>query len=341
MSSPTSSPFADVIQSLAGLHQEHHQALLDMREDQERRFCALVQNQQQDRELFRSWMDREVRAGGIPPAPALPTHMPLQKMGPQDDPEAFLDLFEKTAEACGCPRWTGQCASFHCCPGRRSWRRSSCQFRTSWSTTTWSEPSSSGSAGTPSNIASASDRWSWGKTAGPSWWLISSGTRAADGCWPAKATSTRSSTVWCWNSSLRGCPRRPRSGSSATARRRWTWPSNSRRTRWRRATELVNPPASPKAPLRPLPLMQVPFERIGMDLIGPLERSARGHRFALVLVDYATRYPEAVALRNISAKSVAEALFSMISLVGIPKEILTDQGVYVTNHSRTLWIVGN
>ncbi len=72
--------------------------------------------------------------------------------------------------------------------------------------------------------------------------------------------------------------------------------------------------------------MQVPFERIGMDLIGPLERSARGHRFALVLVDYATRYPEAVALRNISAKSVAEALFSMISRVGIPKEILTDQG---------------
>ncbi len=70
--------------------------------------------------------------------------------------------------------------------------------------------------------------------------------------------------------------------------------------------------------------MQVPFERIGMDLIGPLERSARGHRFALVLVDYATRYPEAVALRNISAKSVAEALFSMISRVGIPKEILTD-----------------
>ncbi len=72
--------------------------------------------------------------------------------------------------------------------------------------------------------------------------------------------------------------------------------------------QLVNPPASPKAPLRPLPLMQVPFELIGMDLIGPLERSARGHRFALVLVDYATRYPEAVALRNISAKSVAECV---------------------------------
>ncbi len=49
-------------------------------------------------------MDREVRAGGSPTAPAPPTHMPVQKMGPQDDPEAFLDLFEKTAEACGWPQ---------------------------------------------------------------------------------------------------------------------------------------------------------------------------------------------------------------------------------------------
>ncbi len=44
------------------------------------------------------------RAGGIPTAPAPPTHMPVQKMGPQDDPEAFLDLFERTAEACGWPQ---------------------------------------------------------------------------------------------------------------------------------------------------------------------------------------------------------------------------------------------
>ncbi len=77
---------------------------MDMRADQERRFCALVQNQREDRELFRSWMDREVRAGENPTAPAPPTHMPVQKMGPQDDPEAFLDLFEKTAAACGWPQ---------------------------------------------------------------------------------------------------------------------------------------------------------------------------------------------------------------------------------------------
>ncbi len=107
--------------------------------------------------------------------------------------------------------------------------------------TTWSEPCSSGSAGAPSSTASASDRWSWGRTAGPSRWLTSSGTPATDGCWPGKATLSRSSTAWCWNSSLRGSPRRPRSGSSATARRRWTWPSNSPRTRWWCATGLAKP----------------------------------------------------------------------------------------------------
>ena len=101
-----------------------------------------------------------------------------------------------------------------------------------------------------------------------------------------------------------------------------------------RECQLVNQPAIPRAPLRPLPLMEVPFERIGMDLIGPFPRSARGYRFVLVLVDYATRYPEAVPLRTISAKSVAQALFQVISRVGIPKEILTDQGTSFM--SRTL-----
>nr|XP_061779417.1 uncharacterized protein LOC133570739 [Nerophis lumbriciformis] len=63
-----------------------------------------------------------------------------------------------------------------------------------------------------------------------------------------------------------------------------------------------------------------------MDLIGPFHPSTRGYRFVLVLVDYATRYPEAVPLHSISAKSMAQALFQVISRVGIPKEILTDQG---------------
>ncbi|XP_048019114.1 uncharacterized protein LOC125250521 [Megalobrama amblycephala] len=128
-SSSSPSTFAEVIASLAVLHQEQHQALLDLRTDQERRFQAIVQAQQEDRERFRSWIDREVRQETIG-QPAAPTHLPLNKMGPSDDPEAFLDLFERSAEASWSPSSRGN----------RRWRRSSCQQRTSWSLTTFGRP---------------------------------------------------------------------------------------------------------------------------------------------------------------------------------------------------------
>ncbi|CAJ0960675.1 unnamed protein product [Ranitomeya imitator] len=70
----------------------------------------------------------------------------------------------------------------------------------------------------------------------------------------------------------------------------------------------------------------VPFERIAMDLVGPLVKSARGHQYILVILDYATRYPEAIPLRNSSSKSIARELVHVFSRTGLPKEILTDQG---------------
>uniref|UniRef100_A0A672MV43 Gypsy retrotransposon integrase-like protein 1 n=1 Tax=Sinocyclocheilus grahami TaxID=75366 RepID=A0A672MV43_SINGR len=82
----------------------------------------------------------------------------------------------------------------------------------------------------------------------------------------------------------------------------------------------------PPSPLIPLPVIDVPFERIGMDLVGPLPKSARGHEHILVILDYATRYPEAIPLRAANAKNIACELFLLASHVGIPKEILTDQG---------------
>ncbi len=88
----------------------------------------------------------------------------------------------------------------------------------------------------------------------------------------------------------------------------------------------TSPRKSPPSPLIPLPIIEVPFERIGMNLVGPLPKSARGHEHILVIVDYATRYPEAVPLRKATAKSIARELFLLCSRVGIPAEILTDQG---------------
>ncbi|XP_035255606.1 uncharacterized protein LOC118217726 [Anguilla anguilla] len=88
----------------------------------------------------------------------------------------------------------------------------------------------------------------------------------------------------------------------------------------------TSPVRPPPAPLIPLPIIETPFERIGLDLVGPLPKSARGHNYILVILDYATRYPEAVPLRVATSKAIARELVHLVSRVGIPKEILTDQG---------------
>ena len=64
-----------------------------------------------------------------------------------------------------------------------------------------------------------------------------------------------------------------------------------------------------------------------MDILGPLPRSHRGHKYILVLCDYGTRYPEAVPLKSITAKTIADELVQIFSRYGIPAEVLTDQGL--------------
>ena len=41
-----------------------------------------------------------------------------------------------------------------------------------------------------------------------------------------------------------------------------------------------------KVPLIPLPVMEEPFERIAMDVVGALPQSRRGHKYILVVYDY-------------------------------------------------------
>jgi transposase InsO family protein len=83
----------------------------------------------------------------------------------------------------------------------------------------------------------------------------------------------------------------------------------------------------PKVPLEKMPLIDMPFKRVAVDLVGPISPpSEDGHRYILTLVDYATRYPEAIPLKKIDTPTVAEALVDMFSRLGIPEEILSDLG---------------
>ena len=90
----------------------------------------------------------------------------------------------------------------------------------------------------------------------------------------------------------------------------------------------VNKGTVPKVSLQSVPVVDVPFKRVAVDIIGPIDPpSEAGHRYMLTLVDYATRYPEeAVPLKRIDAETVAEALVDIYSRLGIKEEVLSDQG---------------
>ena len=73
-----------------------------------------------------------------------------------------------------------------------------------------------------------------------------------------------------------------------------------------------------KAPMMKMPIIRVPFRRVGIDLVavGPITSpSSSGNRHILLVVDY----------RNIN-EQVAEALRKVFSRVGVRKKILRNQG---------------
>lgn len=94
----------------------------------------------------------------------------------------------------------------------------------------------------------------------------------------------------------------------------------------------VNKKVNHKAPLERLPIIDVPFACICIDLIGPMNpMSSRGHRYVLTAVNMSIRYSEATPLKRISAEEVPEALFGMYCRMGVPQRLHTDTGSQFTS----------
>ena len=79
------------------------------------------------------------------------------------------------------------------------------------------------------------------------------------------------------------------------------------------------------APLKPIPAVGEPFSRVIVDCLGPLPRTKSGNRFILTIMCAATRFPEAIPLRNITTKNVVKVLIRFFSFVGLPASLQSDQ----------------
>ena len=81
--------------------------------------------------------------------------------------------------------------------------------------------------------------------------------------------------------------------------------------------------AEPQNPIK----VYGPFEKWGIDAIGPLPRTQSGKEYIIMGVDYMTRWAEAMPTKRITAKDVSQFIFECIcSRFGTPLEILSDRG---------------
>lgn len=69
-----------------------------------------------------------------------------------------------------------------------------------------------------------------------------------------------------------------------------------------------------------------PFQRIAVDIVGPLPLTENGNRFIITLQDDLTKFSYAKPIPNHEAATIASKLLTFITLFGIPEAMLSDQG---------------
>ncbi|UYV77704.1 hypothetical protein LAZ67_15001993 [Cordylochernes scorpioides] len=89
----------------------------------------------------------------------------------------------------------------------------------------------------------------------------------------------------------------------------------------------------PSGLLQPIPPANFPFERIGIDFVGPLPSTKNRKKWIIVLTDYYTRYAETKAVSEATVKEVSKFLVEDIFLRhGAPQYLISDRGSQFTSN---------
>lgn len=75
------------------------------------------------------------------------------------------------------------------------------------------------------------------------------------------------------------------------------------------------------------------FEHIHVDIVGPLPTTSQGQRYLLTVIDRQTRWPEAFAIEEMTAETIAKMLYEgWFSRYGCPTKLTSDQGRQFESH---------
>lgn len=85
--------------------------------------------------------------------------------------------------------------------------------------------------------------------------------------------------------------------------------------------------SSNKLPMKITTTSKVPFEKVSLDIVGPIPVSESGNNYILTFQDDLTKFILAIPIENQEAATIAEIFVRrIICIFGLPRYILTDQG---------------
>eukprot|EP00253_Pinus_taeda_P033749 PITA_33749 len=99
-----------------------------------------------------------------------------------------------------------------------------------------------------------------------------------------------------------------------------------------RCQRMGKPTPRDEMPLQPQVTFE-PFEKWGMDFVGPINPPSKQRSYIIVCTDYLTKWAEAKAIKAATEEKVAEFLRENIFYkFGYPRELVTDQGSQFTSN---------
>ena len=84
--------------------------------------------------------------------------------------------------------------------------------------------------------------------------------------------------------------------------------------------------------LHPLPCPDMPWDRIGIDITGPVQ-DQDSTKYIIVLIDYFSKWPEIEIVERADTGAVLTFLDRVIQREGVPKCIISDNGPQFTSNS--------
>ena len=86
-----------------------------------------------------------------------------------------------------------------------------------------------------------------------------------------------------------------------------------------------------KTELKPI-VTKFPFQKLGIDVAGPLPTSIDGFRYVLCVIDYFSKFCVLIPLKEINTEAITYEFFSRwISIFGCPYELHSDNATYFTS----------